>query len=250
MRTALGLLLLLWGCSSTAIGDDGAGGSAGNGSAGAPGDGGAGSDTPPPRPCSGALKQSLSLVDEVSTAAVSTVSESGGERIVYVDATAGGIEGQDRHPWVYVSLQTGEAVALTDLEALESKGWDLAFKRFLVRTNSGDSGPGEGGAIRIALDWDQVDGSTLGSKSLPAEDWFDADCMLEVDVNNELITSFTGWSEYDESAHVLNAAKVTYIAAAADGTLYKVAILDYYGTPAGKHGTVAGHYLVRIAPLT
>lgn len=249
MRTALGLLLLLWGCSSTAIGDDGAG-AGGSGSAGAPGDAGAGPGTPTPRPCSGALKQSLSLVDEVSSSAVSTVSEGDGERTIYVDASAGGIEGQDQHAWVYISLQTGEAVALTDLEALESKGWDLAFKRFLVRTNSGDSGPGEGGAIRIALDWDQVDASTLGSKTLPGEEWFDADCMLEVDVNNELITSFTGWSEYNEATHVLNAAKVTYIAAAADGTLYKVAILDYYGTPAGKHGTVAGHYLVRIAPLT
>jgi hypothetical protein len=73
--------------------------------------------------------------------------------------------------------------------------------------------------------------------------------MLKVDVNNELITTFTGWSEYDEANHVLNAADVVYIAADADGTQYKVAILDYYGTATGKRGTVAGRYLVRVAPL-
>lgn len=247
MRGMLGLMLLLWGCSSSAIGD---GAPSDDGSAGAGGDGGASFDTPPPRPCSGALKQSLGLVDEVSGGAVTTVSENGDERVIYVDATAGGIEGQDQHAWVYISLQSGEAVALTDLEALKSKGWDLAFKRFLVRTNSGDSGPGDGGAIRIALDWDEVDASTLGAKQLPVEQWFDDDCMLGVDETDQLITSFTGWSEYDESTHVLNAAKVTYVVAGADGTLYKLAILDYYGTPAGKHGTVAGHYLVRIAPLS
>jgi hypothetical protein len=138
---------------------------------------------------------------------------------------------------------------VTDLAALQSSSWDLAFKRFVVRTNSGDSGPGRGGAIRVSLDWDRVDSSTLGNMALPIEEWFDENCTLKVDDNEELITTFTGWSEYDQTKHVLNAADVTFIAAAADGALYKVAILDYYATPTGGSGTVAGHYLVRVAPL-
>lgn len=235
----LSLALLVCACSSNAIPDDGTGGSGASG----------GTTSNSPRACSGALKQSLGLVDEVSSAEVSTVEESGAERTLYVDASAGGIQGQDAHAWVYVSLATGHAVALTDLAALESGGWDLAFKRFVVRTNSGDSGPGKGGAIRIALDWAEVDSSTLGNKSLPIEEWFDDECTLKVDENSELITTFTGWSEYDQTKHVLNAADVTYIAAGADGALYKVAILDYYGTPNGTSGSVAGRYLVRVAPL-
>jgi HmuY protein len=240
MRAQLVFVALLsWACSSAPLADDEAAGSGGSGA----------STSTPPSACSGALKQSLGLVDEVSSGEVSTIEERDGERTLYIDASAGGVDGQDEHAWVYVSLASGQAVALTDLAALESSGWDLAFKRFVVRTNGGDSGPGRGGAIRVALDWGQVDSSTLGDKSLPSEAWFDDACMLEVDENQELITTFTGWSEYDESKHVLNAADVTYITAGADGSLYKVAILDYYGTPSGASGAVAGHYLVRVAPL-
>lgn len=65
-----------------------------------------------------------------------------------------------------------------------------------------------------------------------------------------LITTFSGWSEYDEANHVLSAAPdVVFVTAAADGSLYKVALLDYYSTSTGAHGSVAGRYKVRVAPL-
>ena len=243
--TLLSLLVAHAGCSSQPLDD--AGGAAGSSSIAA-----AGSENtaPVPSACGAALRQSLSLVDQVSTAAVTVLSESGAERTLYIDASVGGLSGQDSHPWVYVALATGQAVALTDLEALSSKAWDLAFKRSIVRTNSGDSGPGHGGAIRIALPWDQVDESTLGKTTLPIESWFDADCQLTLDSVMNLVTTFSGWSEYDETNHVLSAApNVVFITAGADGSLYKVALLDYYSTPSGTHGTVAGRYKVRLAPL-
>lgn len=203
--------------------------------------------------CSAALKQSLSLVDEVSTATVAVLNESGDERTLYLDASVGGLDGQDTHPWVYLSLKTGQAVAVTDLAAFDSLDWDLAFKRTVVRTNSGDSGPGNGGALRIGLAWDRVSRTTLGNKALPAELWFDQDCMIELDSTNNLVTSYSGWSEYDEVNHVVSAAPdVVYITAGADGALYKVQIEDYYSTPTGMHGNVktdSGRYKLRTAPL-
>jgi HmuY protein len=240
--TLSGVLWLLGGCSSTPVNDEGTAGG-GNGATGGS------ENNSMPSACSGALRQSLGLVAKVSTAAVSIITDGAAERTLYVDASAGGINGQDAFPWVYLSLATGQRVALTDIDALSSKAWDLAFKRFVVRTNSGDSGPGNGGAIRIALSWDKVDASTLGKQMLPRESWFDADCNLNVDENMELITTFTGWSEYDQVDHVLSPADVVYITAGADGSLYKVGILDYYSTPTGAHGTVAGRYKVRVAPL-
>ena len=235
-----GVLALAFGCSSTPVDDPGAGGG-GNGATGGSENGNM------PSACSGALRQALGLVDEVSSATVSIISDGAAERTLYVDASAGGINAPD--PWVYVSLATGQAVPLTDIEALRSKAWDLAFKRFVVRTNSGDSGPGAGGAIRIALAWDKVDASTLGQQMPPRESLADAKCNVNVDANMELITTFTGWSEYNEATHVLSAADVVYITAGADGSLYKVGILDYYSTPTGTHGTVAGRYKMRVAPL-
>jgi hypothetical protein len=243
--TFAGVLATLAGCSSEPVDDDA--GTAGTGSVAA---GGTQGTADMPRPCSAALRQSLSLVDDVSTATVSILSEAADERILYVDASVGGLNGQDTYPWVYIALATGQVAPLTDLEALSSKDWDLAFKRSVVRTNSGDSGPGQGGAIRIALPWDDVDASTLGNKTLPIESWFDEECTLELDASQNLITTFSGWSEYDEAHHVLSAAPdVVFITAAADGSLYKVAILDYFSTPTGAHGSVSGRYKVRVAAL-
>jgi hypothetical protein len=232
-------------CSSEALTSDGGAGSGNSGTAGS---------MHMSSGCSAALKQQLALVDEVSTAAVTILDESANERSLYVDASAGGIDGAQKHPWVYLSLKTGRAVPLTDLEALDSTDWDLAFKRTMVRTNSGDSGPGVGGAIRVGLAWDKVSRTTLGGQTLPIEDWFDDMCMIGLDSTNNVITSFSSWSEYDPATHIVNAAPdVVYITGAADGTLYKVQIEDYYSTPTGGHGTdpgkYAGHYRLRTAPL-
>jgi heme-binding HmuY-like protein len=229
-------LLLLARCSSTPISDDvsSAGGA---------------SSQPEPRACSAALKQTLSLVDQVSTAPVIILSEAAGERTLYVDAVAGGANAKDKNPWVYLALSSGEAVALTDPQALESKAWDLAFKRNLIRTNSGDSGPGRGGAIRIALGWDEVDRSTLGNRSLPIEEWFDDQCTLELSDNGDVVTTFGAWDEYDEATHLLTPADVVYVTAGADGTLYKLAIVDYYSTETGAHGSTAARFKLRVAPL-
>lgn len=241
-----GVLGALVGCTSDPIDDA----EPDTGTSGSSSTGGTGSVDPTPSACSAALRQSLSLVDDVSTATVSVLSESGEDRTLYIDASAGGLNGQDSNPWVYIEFRNGAVVPVTDLEALKSKAWDLAFKRSVVRTNGGDSGPGEGGAIRIALPWDQVDATTLGKKTVPTESWFDADCMLELDASQNLVTTFSGWSEYDEANHVLSAAPdVVFITAAANGLLYKVSVLDYYSTPTGAHGTTSGRYKVRTAPL-
>jgi HmuY protein len=249
--TLASVVFTLASCSSRPVEDDSTAGSSSGGSSGGTAViAGSSSVDPTPSACSAALRQSLSLVDEVSTAAVTVLSEQNGERALYVDASVGGLNGQDTHPWIYLALATAEAVAVTDLDALRSNAWDLAFKRSVVRSNSGDSGPGQGGAIRIALPWDQVDSSTLGKKTLPTESWFDADCKLGLDASMNLITTFSDWSEYDAANHILSAAPdVVFITAAADATLYKVAILDYYSTPTGTHGTVSARYKLRVAPL-
>ena len=218
------------------------------------GDGSGGTSSQPPPvymgACSAALRQELGLVDARSEAAVQVLGSSGSELQVYVDASAGGFDSQDMSPWVYLSLATGARVDVGDMEALESADWDIAFKRFVLRNNSGDSGPGQGGALRIALPFDTVNLETLGDRELPTESWFDDDCNLTEDDSGAPVTTFSGWSEYDQAQHVLTPAPdVTYLVSGGSGELYKVAILDYYATPDGASGTVAGRYLLRVAPL-
>lgn len=248
MRLSLGLALAsLWlapACASEPLGGDAAGGS---GSGGTGSSGSSGSSGQHTNQCSAALRQSVSLVDSVATSAVTVLDDSGSELTVYVDATAG--SNPDKFPWVYLSLATGAKLELTDLEALSSSAWDLAFKRATIRTNSGDSGPGAGGAFKVSLPWDSVDASTLGTRPVPIEDWFDQDCNIGLDATMSLITTFSGWEEYDVATHVLTPTDAVYLTRGGDGLLYKVAILDYYSNPNGSTGKVAARYKLRIAPL-
>lgn len=234
------------GCESEPLGQDTSSG--GNGSGGNPTAGGnpaAGGNTG--SMCSAALRQAVSLVDEVATTAVEVLDTSSEETTFYVDATAPA--GQDQSAWVYVSLASGTKVALTDLEALESRDWDLAFKRASIRTNGGDSGPGQGGAFKVRLPWSSVNAATLGDQPVPTEQWFDEDCNLLEEPITGVITTFSGWNEYDQATHVLTPADAVFLTRGADGSLYKVAILDYYANPDGTSGRVAARYKVRLAAL-
>jgi len=64
--------------------------------------------------------------------------------VVEVDATAGGLGADPDDPdnrWTYFSFDDG-VVELSDEESVTDLGWDLGFKRFDVKSNSGPSGPG------------------------------------------------------------------------------------------------------------
>ena len=50
---------------------------------------------------------------------------------------------------VYFSFEQGKVVTISD--ASKSKDWDIAFMRYYVRTNSGASGSGQGGAIETNI---------------------------------------------------------------------------------------------------
>ena len=48
--------------------------------------------------------------------------------------------------WVYYSLENRKEVSVAEADHANSLDWDLAFNRYNVRTNSGKSGKGQGGA--------------------------------------------------------------------------------------------------------
>jgi len=72
-----------------------------------------------------------------------------------LDATAGGLGAAYDDPsnkWAYFSFDEG-LLELTDTEAETDPDWDLGFKRFYVKSNSGPSGPG--GVITTDFDRDR-----------------------------------------------------------------------------------------------
>ena len=49
--------------------------------------------------------------------------------------------------WCYFSFEKGDSVVIDKANAAKDQTWDIAFQRFYVRTNSGTSGNGQGGAL-------------------------------------------------------------------------------------------------------
>ena len=56
------------------------------------------------------------------------------------------LNASDEQKWVYFSFETGTIVEVTNPKTTDN--WDIAFNRYHVKTNSGTSGKGQGGAVR------------------------------------------------------------------------------------------------------
>src|SRR5438067_2405700 len=99
--------------------------------------------------CTAAKDKLLVPIDTVSTGEVLVLSDMAGVKRLYVDAAAGGIGPDASNPRLYLDLTTGARVAVTDRSAATSTAWDLSLKRPVLFTNSGDGGPGQGGAVYL-----------------------------------------------------------------------------------------------------
>ncbi len=152
--------------------------------------------------CEDEIVLDLSLhKDMISTGAVSN-SQDGADWVSQVDATAGGYGNSSQNPWVYARFtDTGlEKVAIDDWAALESTDWDIAFKRFGIRLNSGVSGPGC--VVGAALVGESYDGVTEfnPATALHEEAFYDTDsCTIIPDSSGLGSPNYlmSGWWTYD-----------------------------------------------------
>jgi len=229
------LLVCLYGCGSDA----------GEPSAGAAGGQGMGDSVA----CSAARAQLLGAIDSVSSGDVSVISGDGATKTLYVGATAGGTAAAAMNPWTFVSLDRSARVDVTDVTSAGSSAWDLAFKRPLMYTNSGDGGPGKGGAVLIDKQFEDVTADDALVAEFETEKFFDADCNPIVDVTGAVATSFANWYDYDAEAHTLSPHAGTWLVRGATGTLFKLRVENYYGTPEGGTGMAGGAYVIDVAAL-
>lgn len=197
--------------------------------------------------CTSARDTAVGPVDKVSSGAVTVLSDTGGVKTLYIDASAGGVNGGKTNPWIYVKLATPARADLTDRQSFTSADWDLAFKRASIHTNSGDAGPGGGGARLTTKAFDTV--TIADAINVKPETWFDAECTLATDPIGGIKTTFDGWYDYDSATMKVTPRPGTVIVRAANGDLFKLEITDYYGTPTGGTGTAGGNYLVKLAAL-
>lgn len=197
--------------------------------------------------CSVARANALKPIASVSTGGVSVVTP--GDPIeIYVDATAGGINAAPSHPRTYIKFD-GTKAQINDNDAFTSTDWDLALKRTDIYTNSGDAGPGQGGAVAVQKDFDAV--TAADAQHLASEQFFDASCQEITDAAGFLNTTFEGWYDYDQTTNVPSAKPgLTFVVKSANGTLYKLQIVSNTGTPqGGTNNSATANYLLKVKKL-
>ncbi len=203
-----------------------------------------------PEECTAARKTFLGPVAKVSTGEVTVVGTENGVMTLYVDASAGGGTQSASNPRVYITL-SGARVNINDNEAFTSSNWDLALKRVDIFTNSGDAGPGKGGAAVVTKAFENVTASDADKAEIGAEDFFDEECNGRRDEASFIITTFSGWYDYAVGGGPSVRPNQTFIVRGADGTSrYKVGIVSYTGKSDGStDGQATGRFLLKAAAL-
>lgn len=218
-------------------------------------DAGNDADVPVGTQCSAARAAALPPINKVATGTVSVLGESGGAKKIYIDASAGGFQAAAKNPRLYLNLERTEAVAVTDGAALESTDWDIALKRVTIYTNSGDGGPGVGGAVAVVKDFASV--TAADAAKIGPEKFFDENCELQKEQLGGPFTSFSnpppfGWYDYDDATMIPTPRPgVTYLVKGGTGKLYKLAIRAYDALPDGgtRNNMSTGFFILEVAPL-
>lgn len=123
--------------------------------------------------------------------------------------------------------------------SLASDAWDVALNGFLLRTNSGASGPGRGGAYGPITDptFEQISSAAIVPH---ASAWR----------SDRVAGPFDGWYLYDKcpaGMHTL-ASRFHSYGVESGGRRWKLQIIGYYGLVMGA--PQAGRYTVRFAEVT
>jgi hypothetical protein len=148
--------------------------------------------------------------------------------LLYVDGTAGGLIDAPDNPYIYVRFgATPEKVTITDTASYDDPGWDIAIKRYVIRANSGDSGPG---GVEVA----PVSAATLAevvdpppAASFLVDEYISDQCEYSGGLLGEPVTAVGTWYSYDESMQ-LAPLDYVFVVKRPDGTMYKFKVQTYY----------------------
>jgi hypothetical protein len=144
------------------------------------------------------------------------------------------VDASDRARWTYVSVERG---VVTVADPATSLDWDLAFRRALLQTNSGTSGPGVGGARRAPAGQafeDVTRTDTIG---------FARDEVVATGMPGATPTSMNpvleDWYDYDGTFHRVTPSDLVFVVRTARGGYAKLRI----------HAWDAGRFVLTLAPI-
>jgi hypothetical protein len=129
------------------------------------------------------------------------------------------VDARSRDIWMYFDFSRRSVVPVQNPK---TDDWDLAFQRYIIRTNGGDTNPsGQGAVVRL-------DARDLAAVLQVPED---ATFMPDVRTKRRLSSlnpALAKWYKYDYMSNVLIPKPVVYIVRTQDGKYAKMRILSYY----------------------
>lgn len=190
-------------------------------------------------PCADQAIMNLDLKSTVAPGVVVNTADGTGWRST-IDSRAGATSGLQSPPEGYVYARfTDQGLSklpLTDMAALDSLDWDIAFRRFVVRINGGDSGPSCVAAQVIPNGTSYASITAVPSGLVLEGDDFYTDTCAFLNDGKGLMTSPNTYlsSFYDYPAMCVKMTNLAYVLRLQDGRHVKLTIDTYYQTEVGQ----------------
>lgn len=239
-RLAVLLFAGLSACSSNdpiTPGPDGGGGGGTGGAGGSGGAGGGGGSGPVAKctepatvACSDAVILQMNFKSDVTPGLIGSMPDGSGW-ISTIDATAGGAFASQPNSYTYGKFTDKglEKVAISDEDSIDSMAWDIAFRRYVVRINSGNSGPSCVEAARLPGKPKYEDVTSVDTGlTFHTDDYFTKSCEIIPDGSGLMGSPATALSAYWTYPGCVQMTDNVFVVALADGRNIKLQVTDYY----------------------
>lgn len=176
--------------------------------------------------------QSVMMLSLFDVPAAGKVREegSGDDFVTFIDATGGGMTATQSYVYARFTDKGLEKLDLTDEDAFKSTKWDIAFRRYIIRLNSGVSGPGDVKGGRTAPNTKFADLKDVPDGiELRTEEYFQGDsCEFIPDGSGLPGAPASALASFWSYKMCLEMTKNVYILELPKGKHVKLEVLAYY----------------------
>jgi hypothetical protein len=179
-------------------------------------------------PCTDTSVSTLMLFDEPATGKIREEGK-GDEFVTFIDATAGGMNATQSYVYARFTEKGLEKVDITDEDAFESTGWQIAFRRYVIRLNSGVSGPGDIRGGRTAPMTQFADLKDVPDDlELRTEEYFTSESCEFVSDGSGIGAPATALASFWTYKSCLQMTKNVYVISLPKKKFVKLEVLAYY----------------------
>jgi len=176
--------------------------------------------------------QQISMLDLFTTVSMRVVEEESSPmpsvHHSHIDSMAGGLTPSESYVYARFTDTGLVHVPVSDQDAFASQDWDIAFRRFIIRLNSGVSGPScvQGARTAPGTTFDSVT-SVPSGLMFHSEIYMTDSCAIMPD-GSGLGSPSTVLSSFWTYPGCVSMSHNVYILALANGRHVKLEVLDYY----------------------